>query len=460
MNTVIQDQQKIAKVKDDLNRRTQAVMAIDFYNYRQKEYIELAMQVLYPQTYTELIKYIHCIDITRSLIDDTAILFQKPLKVILDTTDAMRALAAEIFAASELWKKCLAADRMSDLTGKVGMGVHWHEADKRVVIDIITPDRCFIEQDPEDPTKAIKVYYRVGDASNTANSGRVDIYACWTNEKYYEVEILNDYSEGKKVVGSEIANPYGRIPIVWLSKYIETDSFWVDHGYPIVDENLNLDLRESNLDLAIDFQTFSTLVTSGLNSSDPLNIGIQRRIDLPVNAVSGEAQGSADYITPSPMLTEVVDIITKRKVDLARQNGLSAESFNRDSSNFNSGYQLRLSKQDVLNDNELKKEQNRPSYIQLIQNILDCYSFNSDSSRFSNQETITLEFAPIVFDTNPVEQQNLYTLEMNNGIRSRIEILMAERNITREEAITLAEQIDADNNKAVVSPATPAWLNP
>jgi hypothetical protein len=455
-------QQRMAKVNDDIQRRKDATKAIEFYNFNQLDHVIEKIGKLYPETWNDIKEYAKKLDLVRSIIDDTAILFTKPITVVVDGTDAQKTKAEQIFAGCELWKKLLISDRMADLTGKVGVAIHWHPTDKRVVLDVITSDKCFIEQDPQDPTKAIKVYYQVGTMQNTAQAVPVNIYSCWTADSYYEVEIGQNYTEGKKIPGSEIPNPYGRIPIVWFSKRIETDSFWGDYGNALVETCLNQCIRETNLDITLDFQAFSTLVTSGLNSNEKLTFGVKRRIDLPVNDTDGKAQGEAYYITPDPKLEILDGIIQRRKIDLAKENGLSAEAYNRETSSISSGYQLRLTKQEVLNDNELKKEVYRPEIVMLIHNILDCYTYNSQDMRFDPDIPVKIEFGKIVFDTNPIEQQQIYTLEIANGLRSRIEILAETRHITKEEAVLLAETIDQENGSRLAGAGmnTATWLQP
>ena len=444
-----------AKINQDIQRRKDAAKAIDFYNYQQKVYMEDEIARIYPATYTDVKEYIRCNNLTQSIIDDIAILFQNPIKVDIDGTDQQKKLLSAILLKSEFWTKMLASDKYADLTNKVGIAVHWHPIDKRVVLDIITPDKCFVIQDKHDPTKASKVYYQINELSNTPTATPVIIHACWTAEEYYEVEVYANYTEGKVTEGSRIPNPYNRIPIVWLSKFPEANDFWPGSGYPLIDTNINVNLRETNLDLALDFQTFSTLVTSGLNSSEPLTVGLQRRIDLPVNAQDGNAQGSAEYITPNPKLTEVAQIIESRKIEIARQNGLSAEAYNRDTSNYTSGYQLRLSKQDVLNDNELKKEIYKPSVIQLVHNMLDCYSFNSTGTIFAPDIEITVEFPPVKFETSQTEQRQLDIIDLSNGLRSRTEIIMRDRNCTLEQATAIIKEIDAEKALNISATAIP-----
>ena len=147
-----------AKRQADLDRRVQAAIAIDFYNNQQYDYMSEVIYRIYPKTASEIVNYINCKRLTEQIINDRAILFKRPAKITIDTeSETLQNLFNEVIDGSELWKKLIAIDRMSELTGKVGAAVHWHPVDQRVVVDIITPDTCFVIQDEHDPTKVTDV---------------------------------------------------------------------------------------------------------------------------------------------------------------------------------------------------------------------------------------------------------------------------------------------------------------
>lgn len=434
-----------AKRQADLDRRVQAAIAIDFYNNQQFDYMSEVIRRIYPKTASEIVNYINCKRLTEQIINDRSILFKRPAKITLDTeSEPLQNLFNEVIDGSELWKKLIALDRMSELTGKVGAAVHWHPNDKRVVVDIITPDTCFVIQDEHDPTKATDVFYQVGLLNNTHVAEPVNVYAHWNAEIYEKVTVNGDGSF-TQVKDSRIPNPYKRIPITWFTAEPEINSFWLDRGYPVVEANVNLNLRETNLDLALDYQSFSTMVTLGRNEKDPLQLGVTRVLNLQPDPNSGTPP-AAYYITPDAKLEAVSNIIQNKGINAAKAAGLSAESFTRDNSKVNSGYQLRLSKQDILDDNELKKEFYREPIRQLVQNIMDCYTFNSSSVQFPADSIIMLEFGQVVFDTNPIEVEQVRSLKLANKTISRIDIIMEDNpDLSREEALEVAKRIDSES---------------
>lgn len=450
--------QSKAKTADERTRMVQAAIAIDFYNNKQRDYMVKVCSEVYPNSWRDVDKYISTSGITNQIINEMAILFQVPAEFNVETTnEAVTERFQDMLAGSELWKKLIAADRMADLTGKVGLCPRWHSKDERVVIDIITPDKCFVVQDPEDPTKAETVYYAVDRDTDARLATPITIYAKWTRDTYSEVQLNSDFIE-LKTTKPVTPNPYKQIPVVWIAPIIEVDTFWVDHGYPIIEGNININLRESNLDLALDFQSFSTLVTSGLSDTKDIITGITRRLDLPVQDYGNTNPPDAKYITPDAKLETVAKIINGRRVNLAQQSGLSESSFNRDTGTINSGYQLRLSKQDVIVYNNLKKEIYRPELIRLIELMIICYNANDKQFSFPSGLPIDLQYGNVVFAENPIEKVALQQQKIMSGMMSLADAIRENNpSLTQQEAIDEAKRIRDEqrliNGAVTITPA-------
>ena len=206
-----------AKTNDEKLRMRSAAVAIDFYNGRQYEHMANVVAYLYPQTWKDIDKYISCSDLTKGVINQKSILFVAPPEIELDTeNEALANTFKDLLEKSELHKKLIAADRMAELTGKVGLTLHWHSVDKRVVVDILTPDKTIVITDKEDPTRAEIVYYLIGQSNDPHKATPVNIYGKWTRDSYSEVELNSDFVE-IKTTKAPIKNIYGEIPVVWLS---------------------------------------------------------------------------------------------------------------------------------------------------------------------------------------------------------------------------------------------------
>jgi hypothetical protein len=463
MIDLIANSQIKAKVQDERDRMRQAAIAIDFYNGKQKAYMESVIAEIYPKTWQDVKNYISCSGLTKAIIDQISVLFVSPPEIDIDfhlpseagqpkpkltaSQEAIRERLKAMLVASDFWKKLIAIDRMANLTGKVGICQHWHEADKRVVVDIITPDKCFVIQDAEDPTRASVVYYVIGRDTDPRLASPVNIYAKWTRDTYSEVKLNENLQEIETVKGSEIPNIYGKIPIEWISPLIEVDSFWVDHGYPIVDGNINVNLRESNLDMGLDYQMFSTMVTKGLNKPETTILGVTRRLDLPASDMGNAINSDAYYITPDAKLTEVNDIIQTKKTGYGKENGLSANAFNQDMANITSGYQLMLTERQLGIDNQLRKEIYRNSIIAAVKNMITCYNAKSQEI-IPPDSDITLYYVDKRFVSNPLEEVTLLVTKLNVGLISLPDALRElDPSLSQEDAMAEAKRIQSEKQQ-------------
>ena len=455
MIEIIAQAQVKAKVNDEKQRMREAAVAIDFYNGRQRDYMESVISYLYPQTWQDIHKYIAISDITRGIINQKSIIFQSPPEIEIstpgaigengkdNTSPALKEAFKTMLSASDIHKKLIGADRMAELTGKVGITLHWHEAEKRVVLDLVTPDKCFVIADSEDPTKPAIVYYRVGLDNDPRTASPLNVYGKWTLEGYSEVVLSDDLKE-IKTTKPLIPNIYGMIPFIWLSPDIEIDSFWIDRGYPLIEGNVNINLRKSNLDLALDFQSFSTLVTKGLESGKTQDTitGITRRLDFLAGDFGNSTDSQAYYITPDAKLQEVAAIINDKEISLAKENGLSADAFNQDASKISSGYQLRLTQKQIEENNDLKKTIYREQLITLFKLMMMCHNAKSTGSVFPIDSIIYFNYIDRKSANNPIETAALHITKINANLMSEADAIREMNpDLTQDEAIEEAKRI-------------------
>ena len=177
-----------------------------------------------------------------------------------------------------------------------------------------------------------------------------------------------------------------------------------------------------------------------------LNVGVQRYINIPRDPVTGNVSGSIGYATPSPQLQTVWDIINDNIALAASLMGISAEAIKQGSS-FSSGYQLRLSKSDVISYNVEKRSIYRETLRDLVQLIMDCKRLNSNIN-MPEAADIKIDFADIAIEQNPLEEEQVRTLKISNGTMSRVDAIMLDnQDLSREDAEKEIERIDADNNR-------------
>ena len=199
------------------------------------------------------------------------------------------------------------------------------------------------------------------------------------------------------------------------------DSFWLDAGFPVVQLNETTNIQLTNLDIALDFQSFSTMVTSGLPDNAVLPVGVTRRINIP-QKLDGTIDGDVKYVTPDAKLETVWKIIQERIQWFAGQMGISVEGIT-EGSNFSSGFQLKLSKQGVIDHNNDKKDSYREAVRDLVQLLMDCSRIYG-TVNFPENANLTIQFADIAVETDPLELRQIWMADKALGIADEVSIMM------------------------------------
>lgn len=423
---------------EEADRRKEAIKAIDYYNYRQKEYLDDLIDSRYLKENVDIKKYKFTVPLTKSLVDQLAICFKEPAQISVgDEGDAVQDALVALLDEIDINKRLKQADRYTELTHKVGIIPRWDG--KQVKLVIITPDKVMVKADTDDPTVAIEVSYCIGTTQNVGQPNPVNTWAVWTAESYSEVK-RGANGEIIETISTE-PNPYKRIPVAWFSITDSPDSFWLDAGNPIVDLNENINSLVTNLDIALDYQSFSLMVTTGLPQGQVIPIGVTRQINIPPTSM-GEIAGDAKYITPDAKLETVWKIVQEKVQWFAATFGISVEGISGGSS-YNSGFQLKLSKQGVIDHNVDKQDAYIESVRDTVQLAMDCSTIYGNVN-FPTDAEITVKFGLQKVETNPLEEAQQDALDIANGIADPVTILMRRNpDMTEDEAIKFVQKIQA-----------------
>jgi len=437
-----------AKWNEDLHRRATAEKIIDYYYNRQDLYLAKALENSYPNSHEDMWKYRDFLNLTESIYDDISIVFEEPVTIAAkDGTDAVEELLNDMTSSSMLNPVMQKVNVYTNMLKKCGVMPHYDKESNKVILEIITPDKVFVKQNEEIPSKADEVWVQIGIMSNSPHSvDKVIKYSVWTIE---EQRIVSINSSNGRIIKEhdKFPNPYKRIPIVWFTNDIEEDCFWFDLDNYIVKKNeiINQDLTAARFGTSL--QSFSTLVMEGFDNHSDIKMGVQRPIIIPTNDI-GESQGKAYYITPGSDLEKIYNIIDGKALDAARSLGVSAESYKRKGSTFSSGYQLKLSKSDVLKRNKRDRAFYEPKLRELIELMMLCFSINNPTKRFPEGTEVTIDFGEIKIEDNPMEQAKINGIELSQNLTSGPRLLMRRNpDLTLDEAKQLFNEIKAENQQ-------------
>jgi hypothetical protein len=454
---MIWDSLKAAKWSEDIERRKQARKQIDYYQFRQNEtcdnnqaYMQERIAQMFPNTASDMYPYISTYPITEQIINDISILFSRPPIItpnpdeeLPDDNPSLKLFKEEIIDKPLLYPNLVMVNRLVNLTGKVAVMPRWYEAGRELEYVVITPDKCFVLQDPDSPNHITAIVYQVDTLTDTPQLAvRQDDWIMITAEEVTKLKI--NATSGAVTITSSEPNIYKVIPVAWFTNSIPIDGFWNDKGNPIVERNEQYNVNKTLEKLAITYQMYSTLVLTDVPPEKTINWGVRAVLSLEGDPTNSNVRPDAKYITPSPLLAEVSNIVEGDLNALANYAGLSKEAYRKDTNTFASGYQLELSKQDVINNAELEI----PFYTQSIKTLLKlaCLVYSTHSGKnLETLQTFSIDYQPLSFKKNPLEIRQQWQIDKNLGIMSPIDMIMElNSDLTREQAVTRFEQVKQD----------------
>ena len=461
----ILEDKKEAKWKSDVNRRENVAKAIDFYNNQQEPYTDDYLRKKYSaKSINKLLKYMVCDSITEGIINDMSIMFQGGVTVSTGVKEADEFLQ-EVFEYSQFQSMMIKLDRLVNLQKKLAVIPFYDKETDMFYFDIITGDKSFVQQRKDLPLLAEEIYYSTGvmiDSPMVAD--QENLYIKYTKELKEKVEIgMNGQILKTVETGPNPYLKYNEVPFAWFYDDFNIDTFWPECGNRLVKDNLDISRLLTNHNLMLDYQTFSTLVTTGLEDGHPLFIGPQFHLNMVRKSyASGDVNPDAKYITPDAKIMEVWNIICAKAVKCAKSVGLSAQAYTADAKStegFNSGYQLRLSKIDII----IKNKMRQMFFIQAIKRLIKLLLmtsnlYKSTSFQFDKMDIKVTIYDPGI-DLSPMELEQVRTQKMTNGTWSGVRSIMEDNpDMTLEDATEMYIAIQKENQLALS--ANPLFKEP
>ena len=444
MNVV--EQKKLqAKWNSDIARRNEVSRRINYYENNQRDYLLYALKKAYPKSAKDMVnKFEFCYPLTSRILDDVSILFEEPLKTSIDK-EPLEELYSEIIEKSLLNAIMQKVNTYVNLTDKVGVIPMWK--DDQVELVILTADNCFVVQDPEDPTKIKELYYQIGIITDTPTKAETVVsYIKWTPEIQSIVDV--DNASGSLDNERDIEdNKFGEIPVVWFENDITINTFWHTKTNHIVETNEIVNLELTNFRYILAFQAFSTLVEVG--SEDEVSektLAPSFSLKLPFDPATNR-QPDAKYITPNPKMDTIWGVISDIIVGAAQSVGISAEAYRKENSTINSGYQLRLSKTDILKKTMSDRPYYRYKLKKLIELMLLLYTQNNQSKTFDGVN-IKVDFGELKYDQSPEEKERVRAMRLANGTANEIDFIVEDNpDLSRDEAVEHYKQLQDEKKR-------------
>ena len=192
------------------------------------------------------------------------------------------------------------------------------------------------------------------------------------------------------------------------------NTYWSPRLNYLVEKNIQIDLRETGLNMLEDFN-LPQKVRTGMDDEVEGKVGLTFTEDILRND-DGESVGDVKYINPNAPVTDEKELIDWRKHDVAVSSGISADSLS--GKTFTSGFELFLSKSEIIEKNKEERVYYLNPMKELIANTM--IAAEEIGMRFPDKPEISVNFGELVYTQSPEEVERTRAMKITNGTWSAI----------------------------------------
>lgn len=455
---VIVNAQIVTRWTSDIQRREKAKLNKDYYKNLCKEYLLDYVKDTYQTQKTQEIasKYIDPTFVASWLIDSLYKTFETGFNINIPKYEKNET-SKETF--NQILSDIDFKNVLNQIDKFVGVNRDCHVSpivvDKnKIALDIITSEKASVTQKENYPLEIKEFFFFAQnevDSPNQAQSNFNEIFMYDENGKLYKMPMLNVKSyhqdfdfislpDKSQMVEVENQPNYNQIPVICFSDYVKDDSYWYDGENKIINSAFEIDKRNCELAYATAMQIPMKLGKNIVDGVD-INAGHNAVTIIPPNNTFNNQEPTIEFLSPDNHIAELRNNIKEKILDLAISLGFSKDQITGVSAT--SGYQLMLSKQEIINRNIARRSFYEKSMKKLIQMITIAgnkagYKIIPLSDAEANE--IKIEWNNFKYVQSDEEKSKELTMKLANKEISLIEYEMKENNLTEEEAIDVIKK--------------------
>lgn len=407
-----------------------AAKYISYYKNDYQSYIHSILRITNVNQYEILSKFIRKYPLTERLIQDMSLVFKNSFTYTYNGTDKQSIILDEVIRKSNLKMFMVLVNKYINLVNDVGILPRYYNG--KIIYDLITPDKCIIKQVDGFPTQIQQLYYFIDSSTNTYTS----LYQVNTMYRITAdtISIIQLDTAGNITKQTDIQpNPYGYIPVVWFNAELPYDTFWSQKVNPIIQMHEYYVLAKTFETVALQYQALASLITKGLPPDQKIKFGPMFWLNLPASATGLNEDYDAKYITPDADFTSMYSYSQQLLQQAAIYAGLSAESF-KHAAQYNSGYQLALSKTQLLDYNRMQKDMFNIKMEQLFKVIIDTFNIYNPDYNLSNAP-VSIHIPQFNIMYSSAEQQSIADWQLQHNVISQLDLLRKKYSTLTEEQI-------------------------
>lgn len=452
------EQQYVVKQSD---YRKRVVRLIDFYIGNHLPHLQGALDNQFAKP-RNLKLQLAVTNITRYLVDSVAD-YTKNGVTIDAVVESEQEIYDEIIDNNhfDLFTQQLA--KMIFLCKTVFVKVYWH--DDGIRLDIMTPQYVEVKQDEVETSCAEAMIYPV-KIMKFENFRPIGEFAFWDTHGTYK--LVNE--NGKLIVNPDNpdnVNPFidpdnpdeTIIPIATFRECFPINNeFWVWPGDEIDNAQTSVDIKRTYLNYLIKMQSFSQPVLENPGNDLDAVVVIDPSMPIRLNS-SPDKKVDFRFVTPAPMIGELVDCIDKELIELFGTYGINPQDF-LTSKNARSAQGIQASNARLDEFRENQKLMFVTQMQDLFKIIRIVYNTYNPTAQLSEEGVLIRIMVSKIHPDSVADRLKLYDWELEHNVTTLPEIVVEEEeDYDMEDALEkiienaktnadIKKQIDALNPQA------------
>ena len=318
-------------------------------------------------------------------------------------------------------------ERMTRLLGTIAVKISFDE----VLGFKYNPIYYFIPFFEEDPMNPVAICYPLlPPYDDPSFSSGTESYAYWDDEYYLEHD-----AEGK--IMKEVYHGLGRMPVTFLHREHQIDSFFVEGAMDIINCNQHVNITLTELQLGLRFQMFGQPWATGVPEAGAMSRGgTDTTIVLPEGANYGIA-------SPGGSVVDTIEAL-KFQVELVALANHMYIQFAQDGGETPSGLALQIKDlegfEDLKDDIEL--------WRMYESNIYDIERLYAEQTNISLPDSFGIDFIEMEYPVSVAEQIQRDDWDLTNGQTTLAKIMVRDnKDLSLEEPQRIVDENLAINGE-------------
>jgi hypothetical protein len=424
--------------------KTDLINRIKMYENDWDSLLNIYLQSQFTEkTYTQIAK---CSDtsmnIFRRIVRDICTVYKQPAKRLLPAENKRW---DELQKELKLDRLMMGAHRYAKAGSVSFLMVRAVPDTEKIVVRLLKPDCCWVEEDPEIPGEIIKFAYLVKIKKNERTVQ--DVWVTYTTEtvslcdKSGKVLSKNPFADGEPV---ERENKYGMIPVVAFHAETPLDGFWnINYNKDAYEANLKIGMLNTYGNYLVKTQSFKQIVIS----ADQIDEELKGQILDPLFPLKLSPGATATTLDLNTRLEAIESYIRYKIFGIANNYGISSENFSL-SRQRASGFAIKISNHAL----EEIREADIPLCTDVERDLYRIIAKVNNTERGAEElpdETIQFTPGEVSFPEEWTTEQTRWEFEFSNGISNQIDYLLSRNPaMTRQDAQSRLAMI-AEENKTV-----------